>query len=65
MAFEVFRGEEQISEHRMDLAGLGGVIKLCGVLMKRLVADLSVVPPTFAVVQKAYVEVPAHTEING
>jgi hypothetical protein len=31
-------------------------------LMKRLVANLSVVPPIFAVIHKAHVEVPAHTE---
>lgn len=45
MAFEIVWGEEQLSEHLMNLARLDGVIDLCGVLMKRLVADLSVVPP--------------------
>jgi hypothetical protein len=62
MAFEVAWGEEQISEHLMNLAGLNGVVKLCGVRMKRLVTNLSVVPPTFPVVHKAHVEVPSHAE---
>ena len=62
MTFEVIRGEEQLSEHLMNLARLDGMIELCGVLVKRLVADLSVVPPIFAVVHEAHVEVPPHTE---
>lgn len=65
MTFEIIRGDEQLSEHLMNLAGLDRVIELCGVLMKILVADLSVVPPVFAVVHKAHVEVPAHTERKG